>query len=638
MLFRHDINGLRSIAVLAVVFFHFNPQWLTGGFAGVDVFFVISGYLMTGIIFKGLEKQNLSLLSFYISRAKRIIPALAVLGLFLMIFGWFFLSPLEYKALGKHVTASITFISNLIYWQESGYFAASSHTKWLLHTWSLSVEWQFYIIYPLLLLIASKFVSIKRLRHTILFSAIVGFLYCINASYIDSNSSFYLLSTRAWEMLVGGIAFLYPLTIKKNYKIALELSGMSLIIFSYFTFSELDLWPGYLALVPVLGAFLIITANHNQSIITGNVVFQQIGSASYSIYLWHWPIVVGLAYFNLTGPYIIIMGMIASLLIGFSSYYFIEKKLVFTLSNFNFQSILFYKPLVLAVMVSLLGSFIFISKGVINRYTPEQQIEILKQYKAIGDWDYPVANKVVENMHIRYIEGNNKNFNTLFIGDSLIEQYYPKALALSKAGLGNIWFLTDSGCMPIPNTFRKNLVCNNSNQLDKLLQRTKFQNIVVGGDWSIYLGAESPYYIKENDVSYSLNTPFGRKLIDEKIDLLFKQLGTKTKSVFFILPTPMGDMFDPKVLMRNVINNDNIFKQGYDKNIFKSRTPEFYSYMKELSIRYNFTLIDPIDTLCPTNNCYVADDEHVPFYKDGTHLRPLYVVQKASFLDVLLGI
>ena len=164
MQFRKDINGLRAIAVIGVVLFHFNPSWMPGGFAGVDVFFVISGFLMTKIIFRGLEQDSFSVLKFYVARANRIIPALSLLCLVLLSVGWLFLSPLEYRALGKHIVSSITFISNIIYWTESGYFDAASQGKWLLHTWSLSLEWQFYIIYPLILVAMKQFLSLKIMK------------------------------------------------------------------------------------------------------------------------------------------------------------------------------------------------------------------------------------------------------------------------------------------------------------------------------------------------------------------------------------------------------------------------------------------------------------------------------------------
>ncbi len=155
MNFRKDINGLRAIAVIAVVIFHFYPSLLTGGFAGVDVFFVISGFLMTGIIFRGLNKNNFSILEFYISRANRIIPPLAILCLALLIFGYFFTTTWDYKTVGRDVSTSMLFISNFMFSMRGGYFDTTDN--FLLHTWSLSVEWQFYIIYPVLIVLFNKF-------------------------------------------------------------------------------------------------------------------------------------------------------------------------------------------------------------------------------------------------------------------------------------------------------------------------------------------------------------------------------------------------------------------------------------------------------------------------------------------------
>jgi peptidoglycan/LPS O-acetylase OafA/YrhL len=140
--FRADINGLRAVAVLAVVLFHFRVAGFGGGFVGVDVFFVISGYLMTRIILGPLAEERFSVWRFYLARARRIFPALAVLGALMLAYGWFKLSPMDFKLLAKHVGVSLLFFSNQVYWKESGYFDADAHEKWLLHTWSLSVEWQ----------------------------------------------------------------------------------------------------------------------------------------------------------------------------------------------------------------------------------------------------------------------------------------------------------------------------------------------------------------------------------------------------------------------------------------------------------------------------------------------------------------
>ncbi|HCR3457236.1 TPA: acyltransferase, partial [Proteus mirabilis] len=175
--FRLDINGIRAVAVLLVVLFHYNREFIPGGFIGVDVFFVISGFLMTGIIFRGIKSQNFSLLKFYISRGKRIIPALTAVIFAVLILGYLLIDPISYKTMGDHGIASLLFISNIIYKNEAGYFDVDSYDKYFLHSWSLSVEWQFYIIYPIALLLLSKFFSIKNLRKIIVFLVISLFLY-----------------------------------------------------------------------------------------------------------------------------------------------------------------------------------------------------------------------------------------------------------------------------------------------------------------------------------------------------------------------------------------------------------------------------------------------------------------------------
>jgi peptidoglycan/LPS O-acetylase OafA/YrhL len=358
--FRHDINGLRAIAVIAVVLFHFNASWMPGGFAGVDVFFVISGFLMTGIVFRGIEQENFSILKFYVARANRIIPALAVLCLVLLVFGWFYLTPLDYKALGKHAASSVAFLSNIIYWRESGYFDAASHEKWLLHTWSLSVEWQFYILYPLVLVAMRKFMSIKTMKFLLLVGTVLGFVFCVIATYKWPNPSYYLLPTRAWEMMLGGIAYLYPLTLQENRKKLFEWTGLGLIIGSYFLISSENPWPGYLAIFPVLGSFLLIQANRNNSIITNNFIFQKLGTWSYSIYLWHWPIVVVIYTFSLSELYTY-LGVILSIILGFLSYQYVEK-IKFS-SYQEWKNICRIKPFYISLFLMALGVLIYSFNG-----------------------------------------------------------------------------------------------------------------------------------------------------------------------------------------------------------------------------------------------------------------------------------
>ena len=360
--FRYDINGLRAIAIIAVVLFHFNPSWVPGGFAGVDVFFVISGFLMTGIIFRGIETDNFSIWKFYVARANRIVPALAIICLVLLALGWFYLTPLDYRTLGKHVGSSMLFLSNFIYWLESGYFDAASYEKWLLHTWSLSVEWQFYIIYPLLLVGLRKCLSVNAMKKCILIAAMLGFILCIILTYQSPNQAYYLLPARAWEMMMGGVAFLYPFSLKEQNKKYLEWFGLLLVIGSYLLISKNTPWPGYLSIFPVLGAFFIIQSQRNNSIVTNNLLFQKLGTWSYSIYLYHWPLVVAIYYFSLDSSFIY-LGIVASIFLGFISNKYVEN----IKFKSNFSTVFTYvkcKPLHLIFLTTFLGSFVFISNGV----------------------------------------------------------------------------------------------------------------------------------------------------------------------------------------------------------------------------------------------------------------------------------
>jgi Predicted acyltransferases len=235
--FRADINGLRAWAVISVVFYHFSLSGFGGGFVGVDVFFVISGFLMSGIIYNGLNKGEFSLVSFYLARARRIIPALGMLSLVLLIVGWFVLPPADYSKLGRHIASALGFFSNIQFWSEAGYFDTASHEKWLLHTWSLSVEWQFYMLLPLIMAGIWKVRPDKKLLVLILVALFAGSLYLsATLSVTDSSAAFYLLPMRAWEMLAGGLVFL--VANKLNYPAGLrrivEFIGFSLIVYLYF--------------------------------------------------------------------------------------------------------------------------------------------------------------------------------------------------------------------------------------------------------------------------------------------------------------------------------------------------------------------------------------------------------------------
>jgi len=327
--FRFDINGLRAWAVLAVVFFHFNLPGFDGGFLGVDVFFVISGYLMAGIVLEGFDRNDFSLWKFYLARMKRIWPALMVLVLAVLLAGWFLLMPMEYIKLGKHARDTLLFSSNLTYLKESGYFDSSSHNKWLLHTWSLSIEWQFYLIYPLILLgVKRLFGSARAFIFLTLIVCATSFVYSCYLNVENYDGSFYLLPSRAWELLFGSLLYsLRGFSINSGkLRKAAEATGFLLILLGLFLLGNKGQWSALYASIPVLGAGMILHANAgNDSLFTRWSLLQFIGSRSYSIYLWHWPILVTLVYGDLSqAPLWIGAGIILSMLLGHLSYSYIE--------------------------------------------------------------------------------------------------------------------------------------------------------------------------------------------------------------------------------------------------------------------------------------------------------------------------
>lgn len=295
--YRREIDGLRALAVMPVILFHAGFDAFSGGFVGVDVFFVISGYLITTIILVELEQGKFSIVNFYERRARRILPALFFVMLACIPFAWFWLLPSDMKDFAESLVAVSIFASNILFWSESGYFDAAAELKPLLHTWSLAVEEQFYVLFPLFLIL---FWRLGRLW--ILF--MLGLLFVASlalaqwGAYIKPAAAFYLLPTRGWELLIGAFAAFYLSKPKhKEYSKAIdELGGwfgLALILYAIFAYSKATPFPGFYALVPTLGTVLIILFATEQTTIgkfVGNKVFVGIGLISYSAYLWHQPL------------------------------------------------------------------------------------------------------------------------------------------------------------------------------------------------------------------------------------------------------------------------------------------------------------------------------------------------------------
>jgi peptidoglycan/LPS O-acetylase OafA/YrhL len=297
MLYRREVDGLRAIAVLPVIFFHAGFEAFSGGFVGVDVFFVISGYLITNIILDELEQGKFSLVKFYERRARRILPALFLVLIACIPFSWILLSPADLKNFSESLIAVPLFISNFYFWRNGGYFETASELKPLLHTWSLSVEEQYYLLFPLFLIIFWKYC--KRwmwLTLFIIFCASLAFAHW--AAEQRPDLAFYLLPTRGWELLIGVFSAKFMSTSypKEFSKATSEVSGcigLALIFFTFFTYRKSTPFPSLYTLAPTLGTALVIIFATNQTVVgkfIGNKLFVSLGTISYSAYLWHQPI------------------------------------------------------------------------------------------------------------------------------------------------------------------------------------------------------------------------------------------------------------------------------------------------------------------------------------------------------------
>lgn len=323
--FRHDINGLRAWAILLVLGYHFGLAGMDGGFIGVDLFFVISGFLMTVIIGSRLDSGTFGFLRFYLDRAKRLLPALLALGLVLLTAGWFILLQGSFTQLCKDLAFSLVFLSNTLPPVTSHYLQGAAPDNFLLHTWSLSVEWQFYLLYPLLCLALWRPVRTRSQRFTgLLLFTLLSLGLCLAYATVKPGAAFYSLPCRAWEMCLGGLVSLSPRlpgTARQR-----EAAGFLLILAALFLIDRNTRWPGPIMLLPTLGGALILTAGQTASPLTRPAILQWVGNRSYSIYLWHWPIAAALQYAGQGHtPSATAGGILASLVAGHLSYHAVEQ-------------------------------------------------------------------------------------------------------------------------------------------------------------------------------------------------------------------------------------------------------------------------------------------------------------------------
>lgn len=450
--FRYDINALRAIAVLIVLFFHFNVPFFDGGYSGVDIFYVISGYLMTKIILDGLAKDQFSLLSFYKKRIQRIIPALTFMVITVLLVCFFVYMPDDYKEVTKNASGSLLFISNIVYAFGGSYFGNSADNNVLLHTWSLSVEWQFYILLPIALLILNRYLKNDRRKYfnLCLIAIIVIFAGTLVVTRYKPTLSFYLLPTRSWEMLAGGLAFLMHTRIKENYRRILAIIGYAVLLTGAVFLAKDLKWPGLYTLIPVTATFLILIANINDFKVLRTSAVQFFGRISYSLYLWHWPVFVIGNYVGVPStPLNALFGMLLSVLLGYLSQLYIEtfeikknRYIVSTTSGF--------------ALVAYFASFSYVNPSVFD-----EKSVIIADYenvqKVAHEQQFGVDSCFIASKSVSFETYNKRKClpiqkgrrNILLIGDSHAAQYYQALKAhFAKKGI-NLGLASASSCLPL---------------------------------------------------------------------------------------------------------------------------------------------------------------------------------------------
>jgi len=460
--YRSDIDGLRAVAIIPVVLFHLGAGF-PGGFIGVDVFFVISGFLITGIILKELDENRFTIRNFYARRVRRILPALAFMLVGVLALAWWLLLPFELDQLGKYLTTVSVFLANFTLYHGSGYWAPRSESLPLLHMWSLAVEEQFYIVIPLLLIVMHRWMK-TRLIHLLGLLFVLSLVACIYITTVDPKFAFYMLPTRSWELLAG--ALIYCLVTNGVVKASFPLKtfagilGLAIIAAGCMLLSNETAFPGYAALIPVVGAALVILANSSGQTVSGAILswapLRFIGWISYPLYLWHWPLIVfyktyiyphELTAIDRAGIFIL------SLLLATISWKLIETP--FRRMRPNISSFRVIGVGATALVLFLGTSFIFrYTDGLPDRFAYRFDGEVLNLILSdLPDHadDRFQARKYFYNGGLQFQTDDMNQPKVVVIGDSHGAMFAPVVEEMAKSRQIPISFYTQDGVKPIFN-------------------------------------------------------------------------------------------------------------------------------------------------------------------------------------------
>jgi peptidoglycan/LPS O-acetylase OafA/YrhL len=610
--YRSDIDGLRALAVLAVVLFHAFPEFINGGFIGVDIFFVISGYLISSIILKNLENNTFSLTDFYLRRIKRIFPALIIVLLSTLCFAWFTLLDEEYQQLGKHTFGASTFTNNFMFWQEKGYFDNSSDTKPLLHLWSLSIEEQFYLIWPFMLYFAFKW---KPYLGKLLLGITIAFtIFHFYIFHPDRQAAFYAPYARFYELLVGAlIAYKHIYSSKSinpfyiKFKSIESFIGLVLILIGIKIITKTSHFPGYYALLsPVLGSALIIDSSKEAFLnkyFFSNKIMVWIGLISYPLYLWHWPLLSFATIIESQTPSVFLRFSLVILAITLATltYYFIEKPI-----RFGKEKKLVHISLLLGMMllIGIFGLAINLNKGLPRR---DAAAPIIKHDGDVGHvlfHEYsaqhfylctPISLRdeaLKWDGNIRCLQSKkNKPIDIAVIGDSHAEHLFI-GVAEGLPDLNVVYYQQPT--LPVMGNQ------NFDHIFDYVISDKNIKIVLLNAYWSNRKHELPKNTSLANGLSYTIHSLF-----------------LNHKKIFILDDIPFFS-FDPKqckfIRPLSFKNNCVESKSNFDKK-YQDYLPIFDLLKKNPEV----TILNTAPLFCDEKNCSMEKNGKV-LYRDDTHL------------------
>ncbi len=668
--FRFDINVLRFLAVAIVVLFHFRIAPFKGGFTGVDVFFVISGFLMSRIIGGRLTERRFAILTFYHDRARRIVPALLVLCLVLLVLTVAVLDPLTATTTARNAFLALAFVSNIPFALEDGYFANGSDANWLLHTWTLSVEWQFYLLYPLVLMLVARSAWCWRRRFVLALAAtavlFVATTLISGVSNVTLQLGFFLLPTRAWELLAGAcVAFAPALRLPMWSRIAMQIAGFGIILAGSVVLDSTYAWPSAWTALPVVGAVAVILADANGGPWLRFAPLQWIGTWSYSIYLWHWPLVVALRYFGVEADGATQAGGVAlSVALGALSYILVETR---------FRDVLFAstnrtpgrgwsttaRPWLAWSLAALACLGVWRADGLESLRTHALDPALragLSDYKtATRDWEGEKACTVSRRLSVGHLcqIGDGTGEDVAVIGDSHVLQLLARYGAPGRIKPGHgVTFIYRNGCPPMPNVELAAPGQNCATFFEAAiayLRAHTFRRIVFISAWNLYFDdrgvvAGTGFACLRSDAG-ACERPASLVQYQSVVHRAFAELGDVIRSLAAHAEVSV-------VGVEPILNGESaasLYRQAFLSGVFVPHPPvglQAFDARNALAIEGpreaaalgGAVFIDPATFLCRDDACPVYERGRFVFF-DGNHVRASAVKgERDAYLDrAILG-